>query len=218
MSLTDRHQVVVAADLTAFALIGSTLEVLLVRRGQPPFKGCWALPGGFLETGETIEECARRELREATGLELRHLAQLGTFSEPRRDPRGRVISIAFLALVRTASGTLGAGGDAHDARWFQLAGVPSRLAFDHAEILALARRRLAALLYADAAVLRLLPSAFTLGDAQALYELLSPATLDKRNFRSWIQKSSFIEATAKQRRGAHRPARLYRLRAPVAGE
>jgi 8-oxo-dGTP diphosphatase len=207
-----------ATDLTVFALVGSTLEVLLIKRGQAPFKGCWALPGGFLERGETLEECARRELQEETGLELRHLRQLGTFAEPRRDPRGRVISVAFLALVRTTSPELGPGGDAHDARWFVLKALPSRLAFDHTEILALARRRLAALLYADAAVLRLLPNAFTLGEAQALYELLSLAPLDKRNFRSWLQNAPFIEATAKQRRGPHRPARLYRLRARAGGE
>jgi 8-oxo-dGTP diphosphatase len=212
MALTGRYRVAVTTDLVVFALVGSPLHVLLIQRGQEPFKGSWALPGGFLERGETLEKCARRELREETRLELRHLRQLGTFAEPGRDPRGRVLSVAYLALVRTRLSEVGSGGDARDARWFPVGELPKRLAFDHAQIVALARRHLAALLYAEASVLSLLPNSFTLGQAQALYEVLSPGPLDKRNFRTWLQRSPFIEATAKLQRGAHRPARLYRAR------
>jgi 8-oxo-dGTP diphosphatase len=212
MALVARYRVAMTTDLVVFALVGSLLHLLLIQRGQEPFKGRWALPGGFLERGETLEKCARRELREEARLELRHLRQLGTFSEPGRDPRGRVISVAYLALVRTGLSEISPGGDARDARWFPVDEAPKCLAFDHARMVELARRHLAALLYAEAAVLSLLPDSFTLAQAQGVYEVLSPEPLDKRNFRTWLQRSPFIEDTAKLRRGAHRPARLYRVR------
>ncbi len=144
MSWTYEHpHPAVAADVALFRERDGRTEILLVRRGQPPFAGCWALPGGFIDIDEDLEAAARRELAEETGLEARDLVQLQAFGRPDRDPRERVISIVFLGLLEPDDGEpLRAGDDAAEARWFSVDALPD-LAFDHAEIIALARQRLA---------------------------------------------------------------------------
>lgn len=127
------------ADVVLVAA-GEPPEVLLVRRGKPPFEGCWALPGGFVEMDEDLEPAARRELSEETGLEAGPLTQVGAFGRPGRDPRGRVVSVAFTGAPAREGAAARAASDAAEARWFPLDELPE-LAFDHAEIIAAARRR-----------------------------------------------------------------------------
>ena len=131
----------VTTDIALFSIREDSLQLLLIERGQEPFKGCWALPGGFLDLDEDLDACAARELAEETGVEGLPLEQLGTFGKPGRDPRERVISVAYLALVPEAPLSVRAGDDAAAAAWFPVKALPA-LAFDHAEIIALAQRRL----------------------------------------------------------------------------
>ena len=132
----------VAADVALFREISGVQQVLLIKRGQPPFAGSWVLPGGFVNIDEDLEDAARRELLEETGLRAGDLVQLQTFGRPDRDPRERVITVVFLGMLGAAdNGEPRAGDDAAEARWFDLENLPG-LAFDHAEILAVARQRL----------------------------------------------------------------------------
>lgn len=135
MTQEDRTPFAVATDLVVLTGASNDAELLLIERLNPPFEGCWALPGGFLETTETLEEGARRELREETGVAVDTLDQVGAFWAPGRDPRGPVLSVAYVAVVDKAAAPVKAADDARDARWFALAALPD-LAFDHAEILA----------------------------------------------------------------------------------
>jgi 8-oxo-dGTP diphosphatase len=142
--LVQRERPSVTVDVVVVARLDGRSKVLLVRRKKPPFDGCWAIPGGFVEPNEPLETAAQRELREETGLRVSHLQQFHTFGDPGRDPRGWTISVAFLALMdwqEGASWQLQAGSDAAKVGWFDLDELPV-LAFDHEEILAYARRRL----------------------------------------------------------------------------
>lgn len=210
MSLADRKPFALTTDLVVFAFDGDALRLLLIRRANDPYAGRWALPGGFVEHGETLDRCAERELQEETGLELRRLDQLAAFSEPGRDPRGDVVSVAYLALVRADGQVLRAGSDAAEAAWHEVEALPS-LAFDHDEIVACGRRRLADALYTTTAAFDLLPDCFTLAEAQRAFEKVVGEALDKRNFRSWAQKNVPLRETGEARRGQHRPAKLYEL-------
>ena len=208
----------VTVDLVIFTVREDALQVLLVRRGLPPFKGQWALPGGFVRERETLEEAARRELREETGVENVYLEQLYTFGDPGRDPRGRTVTVAYYAL--TPQAPLRASTDAAEAAWFPAARAP-RLAFDHAKILDAGLRRLRAKLGYTTVGFELLPPTFTLTDLQRLYETILERPLDKRNFRRKILSLGLLEPRGERRaRAAHRPARLYafRPRKPVVFE
>ncbi|MCY4108475.1 MAG: NUDIX hydrolase [Chloroflexi bacterium] len=130
----DRYYVTVDAVTVAPSLDGGR-SVLLIRRGHEPFAGSWALPGGFVDPDEDVEQAARRELLEETGVSAPAMHQIGAFGDPDRDPRGRAISVAFLAVFESAPAAL-AGDDAADARWFPIDRLPKKLAFDHAAILA----------------------------------------------------------------------------------
>jgi 8-oxo-dGTP diphosphatase len=201
----------VTTDIAVFTLRGDALELLLIRRGRPPFQGAWALPGGFLDIDEDLDTCAARELAEETGVEGVYLEQLYTFGAVGRDPRERVVSVAYIALAPADKLDVQAGDDAADARWFRLDALPE-LAFDHADIIATAHRRLVAKLDYSTIAFQLLPETFTLGELQRVYEILVDAEMDKRNFRKWALALEQIEATGEtRRRGKHRPARLYRL-------
>jgi 8-oxo-dGTP diphosphatase len=184
------------------------LRLLLISRAKNPFIGQWALPSGFLEQGETLDGCARRELQEETGVELRRLDQLVTFWVPGRDPRGDVISVAYRALVRADRRPLKASGDVSEAAWHDISALP-RLAFDHERIVAAARQRLTDMLYTSTAAFDLLPDHFTLAEAQTAFEQVRDASIDKRDFRSWVHKEGLVRETGKEQRGQHRPAKLY---------
>ncbi len=186
------------------------LEVLLVRRARPPFRGRWALPGGFVEPDEALDEAARRELEEETGICGVYLEQLYTFGDPGRDPRGRAVTVAYWALVREAEPR--PASDAAEAAWFP-ADRPPPLAFDHAGILRTALRRLRAKLSYTTVGFQLLPERFTLSDLQGLYETILGRRLDKRNFRRKVLSLGLLESLKSVRaEGAHRPARLYSFR------
>src|SRR5919201_2503311 len=172
-------------DAVVFGLDDEDLKVLLIQRGLEPFKGKWALPGGFVRVDETLDEAARRELAEEAGLEGVFLEQLYTFGAVNRDPRERVVSVAYYALVKLAAHETKAATDAADARWFPISKVP-KLAFDHADILATALARLKGKVRYQPIGFELLPPKFTLSQLQHLYEAVLETPLDKRNFRKKV--------------------------------
>jgi 8-oxo-dGTP diphosphatase len=205
----------VTVDVIIFTLREDDLQVLLIKRQAPPFRGKWAIPGGFVRTHESLEDAARRELREETGVTDVMIEQLYTFGDPRRDPRGRVITVAYFALVPAPLAVAGAS-DASEARWRSMYDLPA-LAFDHAAILDYALTRLRYKLEYTAAAFRLLPEAFTLSELQKAYEIVLAAPLDKRNFRRRILETNILEE-AGGRQGRGRPARLYRFREDAKAE
>ncbi len=198
-------------DCVVFGLDDEDLKVLLIERGGKPFVGSWALPGGFVEIDETIEVAAQRELSEETGLGTVFLEQLFTFGQVERDPRERVVSVAYYALLNIRDHRVRAATDARGVGWFA-ASDPPKLAFDHAEILAAAHQRLKGKVRYQPIGFELLPSKFTLGQLQHLYETILERRLDKRNFRRKVLAMGFVEETnSTQRDVAHRAARLYRF-------
>lgn len=202
----------VTTDIVVFTVQENALKLLLIQRKYDPFKGRWALPGGFVEIDEDLETGASRELEEETGLKDIYLEQLATFGAPDRDPRERVISVAYFALVPSGKLVLTAGSDASDAAWFDISAL-KRLAFDHAEIIKTARTRLTDKLEYSTIGLMFMPDEFTLSEVQTLYEIIGGQERDKRNFRKWLLSLDAIEETGqKKAEGAHRPAMLYRLK------
>ncbi len=200
----------VTADIALFTVRERTLQVLLVRRKEWPFAGQWAVPGGFVRPGEPLEDAARRELAEETGVSDVLLEQLRVFSAPDRDPRTWVITVAFTALVASDALTLKAGTDAAEALWFPVHALPAPLAFDHDAILDHAVASLRARLQNDLQIAAaLLPRRFTLTRMQEVYETISGTALDKRNFRKWVLSTGSLTPTGDEQRGAHRPALLY---------
>lgn len=205
----------VTTDVVLFAIREQRLQVLLIRRANPPYQGMWALPGGFLDIEEDLDSCARRELAEETGISGLYLEQLYTFGRPGRDPRGRVISVAYLALLRQDhAASPKAASDAAAVRWFELGQLPD-LAFDHDQIIAMAQQRLRDKLSYSTLGFQFMAETFTLGELQAVYEAVQNQPLDKRNFRRRILGLGQIEETGRSRRnGKHRPAREYRIKHP----
>ncbi len=204
----------VATDLCVFSLDEEfRLCVLLIRRKGEPFAGMQALPGGFIKVGqETIEQCALRELKEETGFEKAYLRQFSTYSDPDRDPREHVISIAHFALVDKRAEVPVAGTDAAEAGWFLVdEAADLQLAFDHSKILKDARHALARETEQSPLVLRILPREFTLTELQRAYEGIVGQALDKGNFRRSFNMDWLIK-TDKLRRGHQRPAAIYRAR------
>ncbi len=216
MAPSDYPKPSVTVDVVIITLRGEELQVLLVKRDLAPYKGRWAIPGGFVHIDESLEAAARRELREETGVADVYLEQLYTFGDPGRDPRGRVISVAYIALV-PAPLAVEAGSDAREARWWPLSKLPA-LAFDHDKILQLALTRLRYKIEYSAVGFRLLPECFTLSELQRAYEIILGEPLDKRNFRRRIMEAKVIESTDDIRAGEGRPARMYRFRRDAVAE
>jgi 8-oxo-dGTP diphosphatase len=205
----------VTVDAVVFGYDDADLKVLLIQRELAPFRGRWALPGGFVRLDESLEEAARRELHEETGLSAPYLEQLYTFGTPRRDPRERVISVAYYVLVKLTEHAVRAASDALNVAWFPVADLPS-LAFDHEEILESALRRLKGKIRYEPVGFELLPGKFPLSELQRLYETLLEQTLDKRNFRKKILGMGLLADTEEiQQDVAHRAARLYRFDEPA---
>jgi 8-oxo-dGTP diphosphatase len=201
-----------AVDCVVFGLDENGLQVLLVERGVAPFKGRTALPGGFVHLDETLEQAARRELEEETGLGAKvFLEQLYTFGELHRDPRERVVTVAYYALVKLSDHRVRAATDASAAAWFRLSDKP-QLAFDHEQILRVAKARLQAKVRYQPLGFELLPPRFTLAQLQSLYEAVLEKPVDKRNFRKKILSMELLEETGEREEGvSHRAARLYRF-------
>jgi 8-oxo-dGTP diphosphatase len=211
----------VTVDCVIFGVdTGGKLGLLLVQRKGDPFRGMWALPGGFVRVkddgsqGEDLEAAAHRELKEETSADVAYLEQLCTVGTPGRDPRGRVISVAYMALVRSADHVVTGGSDAADAKWHEVASVieeKTPLAFDHIEIVRIAIARLQAKVRYAPIGFNLLPSTFTLSDLQRLYETVLQRSLDKRNFRRRILAMGILAEAGQQRDVPHRAAALYRF-------
>jgi 8-oxo-dGTP diphosphatase len=199
----------VTVDAIVFTIRQNQLQVALIKRGIEPFLGTWAIPGGFVQANESLEAAVTRELAEEVGVHDVYLEQLYTFGHPLRDPRGRVITVAYFALLASENITpLTAATDAAEAQWFPCDDLPP-LAFDHREILDLALERLRAKLEYSTVAFALLPQAFTLTQLQKVYETILSRPIDKRNFRKKILSLGFLEETQERSGGAHRPATLY---------
>lgn len=205
---------VINSNVVVFTLRDSELKVLLVRRGAEPFKGVWALPGGMLGQDEDLDASAMRTLEEGTGVSGLYLEQLYTFGAPDRDPRRRAIAVCFFALIPSERLQLRAALNAEGVAWFPMDDLPP-LAFDHADMVEVARQRLAAKLAYSTIALQFMPEKFTLSELQEVYEIILDERLDKRNFRKRIMALDQVDETPEVRRnGSHRPARLYRARNP----
>ena len=210
--LKNRLKKTLTVDCVVFGPQENENLVLLIQRGKAPFKGKWALPGGFLEEGEELEDCARRELKEETGLTNVFLKQFHTFSKLSRDPRGHVITTAYYAVVRPGHFTLKATEDAKNARWFPLEKIPP-LAFDHDKILKEGIKSMRQKIIRSSSIFEILPASFSLTQLQQSLEVLLKEKLDKRNFRKKILSYSFLEDTGERTSGLkQRPAMLYRFK------
>ncbi len=196
----------VTTDSVVFGYDGTDLQVLLIRRGVEPYKGSWALPGGFLRMNESVEECAFRELQEETSLEVEQIEQFGVFSAIGRDPRGRVITIAFYALVKKDK--VKGGDDADDAQWFPLNSLP-HLAFDHYDILSEARNALKRDIHHQPVAFNLLAKHFTMPQLQRLYENILETSFDRRNFQKKMIASGVLTESGLEQATGHRPGKLF---------
>lgn len=214
--MARQSDIFVTVDVVIFALRDEDLQVLLVRRKNPPFEGKWAIPGGFVRHEESLEDAAARELHEETGVRDVHIEQLYTFGTLNRDPRGRMVTVAYVALV-PAPLALHAGTDASEAQWKSVYALPE-MAFDHEEIVIYALRRLRYKLEYTAVGFRMLPKTFTLSQLQRAYETILGEKLDKRNFRRRILQAGVIEATGEMQTGDGRPAKLYCYREDAVAE
>lgn len=199
----------ITLDCVVFGLDDSALQVLLIQRDLEPYEGSWALPGGFLRLDEELEAGARRELSEEAGLHPPFLEQLCSIGTVGRDPRERVITVAYFALVNIRDHAIRAATDARAAAWFSIDELPT-LAFDHASIVATAHERLRGKLSYCPIGFELLPRRFPLSQLQQVYETILERQLDRRNFRRKILSFGFIVETEEvQKDVAHRAARLY---------
>lgn len=215
-SIYDRPSVTV--DVVIFALEGDDLQVLLVRRPETPFQGMWAVPGSFVKMDESLDEAAGRALGEKTGVYDVYTEQLFTFGEPDRDPRTRVITVAYFALVPYSAVSLPDVEDTAVTAWHSVFDLPE-LAFDHATILEYALQRLRYKLEYTSVGFQLLPDEFTLTELQKAYEIILVEELDKRNFRRKILSADILEETGnKKQDGEGRPAKLYRYKDDAVAE
>lgn len=201
----------VTIDVLMMSLRQRDLQILLIKRGSWPYEGMWAIPGGFVNIDESLESAAKRELQEETGVQDVYLEQLYTFGDPGRDPRTRVITVVYFALLDAERVQVKAATDAADVSWFSVYELPP-LAFDHAGIVEYALNRLRGKLDYTTIAFNLLPDQFTLRELQRVYEIILHKRLDKRNFRKKILSTGILEDTGdKKMEGTHRPARLYRF-------
>ena len=212
MAFTYRYpRPAIAADIVVFGYRNQEIFLLLIERDLVPFKGMWALPGGFVKDGETLGETAKRELFEEAGVQNLYLEQFHVFDDIKRDPRERVLSVAFFALVKPDEYFPESGTDASDARWFKLSKLP-KLAFDHQKIIEFALRVLQEKIKSAPIAFELLPNQFTLSDLQILYETLLGQKRDKRNFRKKILSLNILKSSGKkQEQVAHRSPELFQL-------
>ncbi|EFO79980.1 NUDIX hydrolase [Oscillochloris trichoides DG-6] len=212
----DRPSVTV--DVVIFTLIERELHVLLVQRRHWPYEGCWAIPGGFINMDESLEQAARRELEEETGVRDLYIEQLFTFGDVGRDPRTRVISVAYIAIVRFDAQKLRVSEESHDVRWFPVSAMPRNLAFDHEQILAYAISRLRSKLEYTTLAFQLLPELFSILELKHIYEQILGEKLDKGNFYRKIKEAGLLEETNQMREGRGRPTRLWRFKRDRAGD
>ena len=201
----------VTVDIVIFTIQDNELKVLLVNRGIEPFKGKWTIPGGFVRIGESLEDAAMRELEEETGVKDVYLEQLYTFGNPKRDPRGRVITVAYMALVNSEKTKLHAASDASEVDWFSVRKLPS-LAFDHKKILDYALKRLKWKFEYTTVAFSLLPKKFPISHVQRIYEIVFNKKFDKRNFKKKLLSLNILKEEGIKKDVSHRPPMLYSLK------
>jgi len=201
----------VTVDIVIFTIKNNDLKILLVKRNLEPFKDKWALPGGFVRIHESLEDAAKRELEEETGVKNVYLEQLYSFGEPKRDPRGRVITIAYMALVNSDDIKLKATTDVSDAQWFSTKKIP-QIAFDHKQILDYSLKRLKWKFEYTPVAFSLLPKKFTISQIQKIYEIVFNKKIDKRNFAKKIVSLNILKEEGINKNVSHRPPMLYSLK------
>ncbi len=199
----------ITVDIVVYTIKDNDLKVLLIERNLEPFKGMWAIPGGFVKKDETLDIAASRELFEETNVKDIYLEQLYSIGDPNRDPRGWVVTVAYFALISSDNLNIIANTDAKDVKWFSAYNLP-KLAFDHEKILMIALNRLRAKVEYTNVGFQLLAKKFTLTELQKTYEIILNKEMDKRNFRKKILSLDLLKATEEYKReGNHRPARFY---------
>ncbi len=202
----------VTDDLVLFTVNENHLKVMLVKRAEEPFRNDWSLPGGFIKVGESLDDAAQRVLIEKTAVSDVYMEQLYTFGEPKRDPRSRVITVAYIALIPWQSLPQPESDKVTDLTWLPVDHLP-KLAFDHKEIVNYAVKRLRAKVSYSNIVYGLMPKQFRLSELQSMYECIINDKLDKRNFRKRMLATGLLKETGKKDiAGAHRPAMLYQFK------
>jgi 8-oxo-dGTP diphosphatase len=187
------------------------VSVLLIKRKLPPFQKMWALPGGLVLMGESLDEAVTRELKEEAGIDVNYLEQLYTFGEPERDPRNQTISVSYFALVRPKDFRLSAQSDAEDVAWFNIKKLP-KLAFDHKKIINVAIKRLQGKIKYEPVGFELLEKEFPFSDLEKLYQAVLDQDIDRRNFKKKIMALGILEELDEiLQRGTGRPARLFKF-------
>jgi len=204
-------KILVAVDPVVFTIRHEALHVLLIKRRWPPYKGTYALPGGFVKEQEDLDVSVKRELSEETGVKDIFMKRANLYDAVKRDPRGRVIAVSFLALIR-GDQRLKARTDAVEAKWYPVDDVP-KLAFEHDQIIKDALTMLKFEIQTTNIALQILPKRFTLSAMQMLYEMVLGKELDKRNFRKRLKELDIVKGTGEKfREGAHRPAELFEFK------
>ncbi|MEK6827249.1 MAG: NUDIX domain-containing protein [Nanoarchaeota archaeon] len=201
----------VTVDMVIYTIQENDLKILLVKRGIEPFKDKWALPGGFVRINESLEDAAKRELQEETGVKDVYLEQLYSFGEPGRDPRGRVITIAYIALVNSENVVLKSTTDVSEAQWFSIKKIPL-LAFDHKKILDYSLKRLKWKFEYTTVAFSMLPKKFAISQMQKIYEIVFSKKFDKRNFAKKILSLDILKEEGIKKDVSYRPPMLYSLK------
>lgn len=201
----------VTVDIIIFTIKNKELKVLLVKRKLEPFKGKWATAGGFVRINDSLEEAAKRELKDETGVKDIYLEQLYTYGNPKRDPRGRVITVSYIALINSDKIKLKPDTDVSDAKWFSINKIPP-LAFDHKKILDYALQRLKWKFEYTAIAFSLLPKKFAMSNLQEIYEIVFSKKFDKRNFSKKIISLNILKEEGINKDVSHRPPMTYSLK------
>ncbi len=206
-----QQSIKLSVDAVVFGYEAGTISILLIKRKYEPFKGEWAIPGGFVLDKESLEEAVERELKEETGVEINYLEQLYTFGNPERDPRSRVVSVAYFGLIKPSAFNIVASTDAEEAKWFNITDLPT-LSFDHDEIVKLAIKRLQGKITYEPIGFELLDNKFPFSDLEKLYTTLLGRPIDRRNFRKKILKLNILdELDEKVSKGSGRSTNLFKF-------
>lgn len=207
----SKQSIKLSVDAVVFGYEEGNISVLLIKRKYDPFEGQWAIPGGFVKNDESLESAVERELFEETGIKINYLEQLYTFGNPNRDPRGRVVSIAYFGLVRPNAFKIYASTDAEEVQWFNIDELP-KLSFDHKDILKKAIKRLQGKITYEPIGFELLDKKFPFSDLEKLYTTLLGRAIDRRNFRKKIVSLNVLdELPEKVSKGSGRPANLFQF-------
>ena len=204
----------VTADIVIYTIQNNELKILLVKRGIEPFKNKWAIPGGFVRIHESLEDAAKRELEEETGVKDVYLEQLYSFGDPKRDPRGRVITVAYMALINSEKIKLKAATDVSEVQWFSIKKIP-QLAFDNKKILDYSLKRLKWKFEYTTVAFSLLPKKFTISEIQNIYEIVFNRQFDKRNFAKKVLSLDILKEEEIKKDVSHRPPMLYSLKKDI---